>query len=70
VTPAADHLQKSGRRLRGDLSPCSFEEDGVMLASDDAGLLIETRGAVVLTEPQLRGLVLRLTAAQVDWGQR
>jgi hypothetical protein len=56
--------------LRGDLSPCSFEEDGVMLASDDAGLLIETRGAVVLTEPQLRGLVLRLTAAQVDWGQR
>jgi hypothetical protein len=56
--------------LRGDLSPCSFEEDGVKLAPHDAGLLIETMGAVVLTEPQLRGLVLRLTAAQVDWGQR
>jgi hypothetical protein len=70
VTPAHDHLQKSGRRLRGDLPPCSFEEDGVMLASDDAGLLIETRGPVVLTEPQVRGLVLRLTARLTDWGQR
>jgi hypothetical protein len=56
--------------LRGDLPRCSFEEDGVKLAPHDAGLLIETMGAVVLTEPQVRGLVLRLTAATVDWGHR
>jgi hypothetical protein len=66
----SDHLQPSGKRLRGDLPPCSFEENGVKLAPHDAGLLIETKGPVVLTEPQVRGLVLRLTAATVDWGHR
>jgi hypothetical protein len=63
--PAKDHLDKRGRRLPGDLPRAVFDHPLITVERLDGAVLLETKGAVVLTDRELRGLVTVLAAGQV-----